>query len=82
MMTAMEGNGLASAPVILAGSEAQKKEYLGRLTAAPLQAAYCVTEPGALRACASHRHGAVPARACTPVPFPPRLQALARTWLA
>ena len=47
MMTAMEGNGLASAPLIIAGTDAQKKEYLGRLTAEPLQAAYCVTEPGA-----------------------------------
>ena len=47
IMTAMEANGLAAAPVILAGSEEQKKEYLGRLTEAPLQAAYCVTEPGA-----------------------------------
>ena len=43
----MEANGLASAPVIIAGNDAQKKEYLGRLTASPLQAAYCVTEPGA-----------------------------------
>ena len=47
MMTAIEANGLAAAPVILAGSDAQKREYLGRLTHAPLQAAYCVTEPGA-----------------------------------
>jgi acyl-CoA dehydrogenase len=47
MGTALEANGLAAAPVILAGTPAQKKEYLGRLTAAPLQAAYCVTEPGA-----------------------------------
>lgn len=47
MMTAMEANSLASAPVILAGNHEQKKEYLGRLTAAPLQAAYAVTEPGA-----------------------------------
>lgn len=47
MMTAMEGNSLASAPVIIAGNDAQKKEYLGRLTSQPLQAAYCVTEPGA-----------------------------------
>jgi acyl-CoA dehydrogenase len=47
MMTAMEANGLAEAPLIIAGNHAQKKEYLGRLTAAPLQAAYCVTEPGA-----------------------------------
>lgn len=47
MMTAIEGNGLAEAPVILAASDAQKKKYLGRMTEAPLQAAYCVTEPGA-----------------------------------
>jgi acyl-CoA dehydrogenase len=47
MSTAIEANGLASAPVILAGNTEQKKEYLGRLTAEPLQAAYCVTEPGA-----------------------------------
>jgi acyl-CoA dehydrogenase len=47
MMTAMEANSLAAAPVILAGNHEQKKEYLGRLTSQPLQAAYCVTEPGA-----------------------------------
>merc|ERR550537_2070222 len=47
IMTAMEGNGLASAPVIIAGTEEQKKKYLGRLTEAPLMAAYGVTEPGA-----------------------------------
>ena len=47
IMTAMEANGLAAAPVILAGTPEQQKEYLGRLTEAPLQAAYCVTEPGA-----------------------------------
>jgi acyl-CoA dehydrogenase len=47
MATAIEANGLAAAPVILAGSAAQQKEYLGRLTAAPLQASYAVTEPGA-----------------------------------
>eukprot|EP00316_Scyphosphaera_apsteinii_P008261 CAMPEP_0119301212 /NCGR_PEP_ID=MMETSP1333-20130426/3025_1 /TAXON_ID=418940 /ORGANISM="Scyphosphaera apsteinii, Strain RCC1455" /LENGTH=471 /DNA_ID=CAMNT_0007303225 /DNA_START=28 /DNA_END=1444 /DNA_ORIENTATION=+ len=47
IMTAMEANGLAEAPVILAGTHEQKRKYLGRLTEAPLQAAYCVTEPGA-----------------------------------
>lgn len=47
MMTAMEANGLAAAPVIIAGTEEQKKEYLGRLTSEPIQAAYGVTEPGA-----------------------------------
>eukprot|EP01060_Flectonema_neradi_P005278 TRINITY_DN134_c1_g5_i1.p1 TRINITY_DN134_c1_g5~~TRINITY_DN134_c1_g5_i1.p1 ORF type:complete len:408 (+),score=101.84 TRINITY_DN134_c1_g5_i1:68-1225(+) len=47
MGTALEANGLASAPVLVAGSEEQKTEYLGRLTAEPIQAAYCVTEPGA-----------------------------------
>jgi acyl-CoA dehydrogenase len=45
--TAMEANALASAPVIVAGNEEQKKEFLGRLTAEPLFAAYAVTEPGA-----------------------------------
>ena len=45
--TAMEGNGLAAAPLIVAGNEEQKKEFLGRLTREPLLAAYCVTEPGA-----------------------------------
>ena len=47
IMTSIEANGLAAAPLIIAGNEAQKKEYLGRLTHEPLQAAYCVTEPGA-----------------------------------
>lgn len=45
--TAMEANTLASAPVIVAGNEAQKKEFLGRLISEPIFAAYCVTEPGA-----------------------------------
>ncbi|KAJ9473729.1 putative medium-chain specific acyl-CoA dehydrogenase [Diplonema papillatum] len=47
MATALEANGLASAPVLVAGTDAQKKEYLGRLTAEPLKAAYCVTESAA-----------------------------------
>jgi acyl-CoA dehydrogenase len=42
--TALEANGLGEAPVIVAGSEAQKKKYLGRLTEAPMQVAYAVTE--------------------------------------
>ncbi|KAH9258754.1 hypothetical protein BASA81_003256, partial [Batrachochytrium salamandrivorans] len=46
MQTAIEANSLASMPVIVAGSEEQKKKYLGRLVEAPLQAAYGVTEPG------------------------------------
>lgn len=45
--TAMEANMLASAPVIVAGTPDQKKEFLGQLTAEPKLAAYCVTEPGA-----------------------------------
>jgi len=43
--TALEANGLAEAPVLVAATDAQKKKYLGRMTEAPLQAAYCVTEP-------------------------------------
>ena len=45
--TAMESNCLASAPLIVAGTEEQKKQFLGQLTAEPKYAAYCVTEPGA-----------------------------------
>ncbi|MBI3534681.1 MAG: acyl-CoA dehydrogenase family protein [Deltaproteobacteria bacterium] len=45
--TAMEANMLASAPVIVAGNEEQKKEFLGLLTTEPHLAAYCVTEPEA-----------------------------------
>jgi acyl-CoA dehydrogenase len=45
--TAMEANALASAPVIVAGSDELKKEFLGQLISEPLLAAYCVTEPGA-----------------------------------
>ena len=47
IMTAMEANGLAEAPVIIAGTHEQKAKYLGRMTEEPLQAAYGVTEPGA-----------------------------------
>ena len=47
MSTAILANGLAEMPVIIAGSDEQKKKYLGRMTEAPLIAAYCVTEPGA-----------------------------------
>ena len=47
IMTAIEANSLAEAPVLVAGNDAQKKKYLGRMVEEPLQAAYCVTEPGA-----------------------------------
>lgn len=43
--TALEANGLAEAPLLVAANDAQKKKYLGRMTEEPLQAAYCVTEP-------------------------------------
>lgn len=45
--TAMEANGLAQAPVIVAGNDDQKKRFLTPMTEEPLLAAYCVTEPGA-----------------------------------
>ncbi|KAG8877139.1 hypothetical protein FRB98_006856 [Tulasnella sp. 332] len=47
IQTAIEANGLAEAPLIVAGSDATKKKYLGRMTEEPLVAAYGVTEPGA-----------------------------------
>jgi acyl-CoA dehydrogenase len=40
-------NGLAIAPLQLAGSEQLKKHYLERLTAEPLLASFCLTEPDA-----------------------------------
>lgn len=40
-------NGLAAIPVILAGTDAQKKRYLGQLASEFSFAAFCITEPGA-----------------------------------
>lgn len=45
--TAMEANALAEGPVIVAGSDAQKKRWLTPMTEQFQLAAYCVTEPGA-----------------------------------
>jgi acyl-CoA dehydrogenase len=45
--TSISCNGLASAPVLLGGSEQIKKTYLGMLTQAPRLASFCLTEPGA-----------------------------------
>lgn len=45
--TTMAGNMLGTMPIILAGTEEQKKEYFGRLLAEPIFAAYCCSEPDA-----------------------------------
>lgn len=45
--TSLGANGLASAPVLLAGSEEIKKKYLGMLTEDLKFASFCLTEPGA-----------------------------------
>jgi acyl-CoA dehydrogenase len=45
--TSISCNGLASAPVLLGGSEQLKKTYLGMLTEAPKLASFCLTEPDA-----------------------------------
>jgi acyl-CoA dehydrogenase len=47
IQTSIGCNGLASTPVMIAGSDELKKEYLGRLTEAPLLASFCLTEPDA-----------------------------------
>jgi len=47
METAIEANSLGSMPLMLGGSPELQQEYLGRLLAEPIQAAYGVTEPGA-----------------------------------
>ena len=46
MSTAMGVNGLAILPILIAGSEAQKQEYCGRLADGQMSA-YCLTEPEA-----------------------------------
>ena len=45
--TTLAGNMLGSMPLILAGTEEQKKNYLGRLVQKPVFAAYCCSEPDA-----------------------------------
>ena len=45
--TSLACNGLATAPIALAASESLQREYLGRLTEAPLLASFCLTEPDA-----------------------------------
>ncbi|MBI4518702.1 MAG: acyl-CoA dehydrogenase family protein [Deltaproteobacteria bacterium] len=44
---ALAANGLAATPLLVAGSDEQKREYLGRLTRECSYAAFCTTEPGA-----------------------------------
>src|SRR5437588_2147893 len=45
--TTLAGNNLACMPLILAGTEEQKKKFLTQLTEAPVFAAYCCSEPDA-----------------------------------
>ena len=45
--TSFLANGLALTPIKLAGTEDQKKKYLGMLTADPIMASYATTEPDA-----------------------------------
>ena len=45
--TSITATTLAATPVLIAGSDAQKKKYLGMLTSEPSFASYATTEPGA-----------------------------------
>ena len=45
IQTSLLANSLALTPIKLAGNDAQKKKYLGMLTASPVFASYCTTEP-------------------------------------
>jgi len=45
--TTIAGNMLGAMPIILTGTEEQRKTYLGRLLAKPIFAAYCCSEPDA-----------------------------------
>src|SRR5947209_2198125 len=45
--TTMFGNNLAAMPIMLAGTDEQKKKWLGQLVEAPIFAAYACSEPDA-----------------------------------
>jgi acyl-CoA dehydrogenase len=45
--TSLSANSLGSMPLLIAGTDAQKKEYLSRLTSEFLFTAYCCSEPDA-----------------------------------
>src|ERR1041385_3997720 len=45
--TSLTCNGLATAPIMLGGSEEVKKKYLGMLSEEPKLASFCLTEPDA-----------------------------------
>ncbi|KAL7647652.1 UNVERIFIED_CONTAM: hypothetical protein RMT77_001252 [Armadillidium vulgare] len=45
IQNAVLGTGLGHTPLLIAGSEEQKKKYLPRFIAEPIVAAYCVSEP-------------------------------------
>ncbi|UQA55124.1 acyl-CoA dehydrogenase family protein [Polyangium aurulentum] len=47
IQTSMLANGLALTPIKLAGTEEQKKKYLGLLTSEPVMASYATSEPDA-----------------------------------
>ena len=47
IQTSITATTLAATPVQIAGTEAQKKKYLGSLTSEPIFAAYAITEPAA-----------------------------------
>jgi acyl-CoA dehydrogenase len=47
VQTSLGANGLASAPVMLGGSEAVKREFAEELVAEPKLASFCLTEPDA-----------------------------------
>ncbi len=45
--TSMAGNSLGATPLLVAGTEEQKRKYLTRLTSEPVFCAYCCSEPDA-----------------------------------
>ena len=57
--TAAEANNLASSPVLVAGTDDQKRRFLGRLTEEFGMASYCVSEPNAGSDVAATRTNAV-----------------------
>ena len=59
MGTSLMANSLALTPIILAGTEEQKRRFLTPFTEKPIMASFCLTEPGAGSDAASLRTRAV-----------------------
>ena len=84
IQTSFTANTLAATPILVAGTEAQKKKYLGMLTAEPIFAAMngsglCASLPGYQRQVTPERSIGLPSAQIRPMPvIGPSLKATAK----